>query len=200
MNKREFLEQLEKGLSDLPKNDIEERLAFYSEMIDDRMEEGISEEDAVAGIGSVDDIVAQILSEIPLSKIVKERIKPKRRLKAWEILFLILGFPVWFSLLCAAFSVVISFYAASWSVIASLWAVFVALGACAISCIGAGIGFAVLVNRLSGAAVISVGLISAGLCIFAFFGCHYATRCILMLTKKFALCLKRLFVKKEGAI
>ena len=51
MTKLEFLESLEKGLSGLPKNDIDERIAFYSEIIDDRIEEGLSEEDAVSKIG-----------------------------------------------------------------------------------------------------------------------------------------------------
>ena len=57
MNKQEFVERLRKGLSGLPQDDIEERLTFYSEMIDDRMEEGLSEEEAVGEIGSVDDAV-----------------------------------------------------------------------------------------------------------------------------------------------
>ena len=39
MTKQEFLAELRRGLSGLPQNDIEERLNFYSEMIDDRMEE-----------------------------------------------------------------------------------------------------------------------------------------------------------------
>ena len=45
MNKQEFFEQLRKGLSGLPKDDIEERLTFYKEMIEDRIEDGLSEED-----------------------------------------------------------------------------------------------------------------------------------------------------------
>ena len=48
MGKQEFLAQLRKGLQGLPQEDIEERLTFYSEMIDDRMEEGLSEEEAVS--------------------------------------------------------------------------------------------------------------------------------------------------------
>ena len=67
MNKDQFLEELRKKLSGLPQEDIDERLAFYSEMIDDRMEEGITEEDAVAGLGTVDSVVEQIMSEIPLT-------------------------------------------------------------------------------------------------------------------------------------
>ena len=74
MSKQEFLVQLRKGLSGLPQDDIEERLTFYSEMIDDRMEEGFSEEEAVSQIGSVDEIVSQIIADIPIMKIAKEKI------------------------------------------------------------------------------------------------------------------------------
>ena len=42
MSKQAFLARLRKELSGLPKDDIEERLAFYEEMIDDRTEEGLS--------------------------------------------------------------------------------------------------------------------------------------------------------------
>ena len=73
MNKQEFLTRLRKGLSGLPQEDIEERLTFYSEMIDDRIEEGLSEEEAVAAIGSPDEIAEQIIGEIPIKKIVKEK-------------------------------------------------------------------------------------------------------------------------------
>ena len=88
MRKQEFIDRLRENLSGLPTAETEERLDFYEEMIEDRMEEGISEEEAVAAIGSPDKIAAQIIEEIPLKKIVKEKIKPKRKLKAWEIVLL----------------------------------------------------------------------------------------------------------------
>ena len=97
MNKQEFLDGLRKGLSGLPQADIEERLTFYGEMLDDRIEEGLSEEEAVAAAGSVNEIVRQTVADIPLAKIAKERIKPKRRLKAWETVLLALGSPIWLS-------------------------------------------------------------------------------------------------------
>ena len=61
MNKQEFLAGLRKGLSGLPQEDIEERLLFYSEMIDDRIEEGMEEECAVAEMGTVQDVISQIM-------------------------------------------------------------------------------------------------------------------------------------------
>ena len=76
MSKQEFLARLRKGLSGLPQEDIEERLGFYSEMIEDQMEEGISEEEAVSAVGAVDEIVAQVVAQTPIARIAKERIKP----------------------------------------------------------------------------------------------------------------------------
>ena len=77
MNKEQFLDELRRELSGLPREDIEERIAFYEEMIADRMDEGMSEKEAVSGIGSVEEIARQIMSEIPLTKLVKEKVRPK---------------------------------------------------------------------------------------------------------------------------
>ncbi len=199
MNKQEFLAQLRKGLSGLPQDDIEERLTFYSEMIDDRMEEGLSEEEAVSGIGSVDTIISQSIADTPLAKLVKERIKPKKRLGTWEIALLVLGSPLWLSLLIAAFAVILSLYISLWSVIISLWAVFGSFIGCALGGIGAGIGFAIGDNSLTGVALIGAGIVCAGLSIFLFYGCKAATKGAVLLTKKIALDIKNGFAKKEGA-
>lgn len=80
MNKKEFLANLRNALSGLPQDEIEERLTFYAEMLDDRMEEGLSEEEAVLAAGPIDDIVKQVVAEVPLTKIAKERIRPKHQL------------------------------------------------------------------------------------------------------------------------
>ena len=127
MNKQEFLSLLAQELSGLPGKDVTDRLAFYDEMIDDRIEEGLSEEDAVDEMGPVDEVAAQILEEIPLSRLVRERVRPKRRLRAWEILLLILGSPLWLSLLLAAGAVLLAVYVVIWALVGCLWAVAVAV-------------------------------------------------------------------------
>lgn len=199
MNKQEFIAQLRKGLSGLPQEDIEERVAFYSEMIDDRMEEGLSEEEAVCEIGSVDTIISQIVADTPITKLVKEKIKPKKRLNACEIVLLVLGSPIWLSLLIAAVAVILSLYVSLWSVIVSLWAVFAAFIGCVLGGIAAGIGFAIGGNGLTGVAMIGAGIVCAGLSIFLFYVCKAATKGTLLLTKKMALGMKNGFVKKEEA-
>ena len=199
MNKQEFLAQLRKGLSGLPKDDIDGRLTFYSEMIDDRIEDGIPEETAVGEIGAVDAIVSQIIADIPLTRLVKEKITPKKKPKAREIIFLALGSPIWVSLLIAALAVILSVYAALWAVIIALWAVFAALAACGFAGAASGVVFAMRGSVLTGIAAIGAGIACAGLSVFMFFGCKAATRGILTLTGKLAVRIKNRFIKKEEA-
>ncbi len=199
MGKQEFLVQLRKGLSGLPREDIEERLTFYSEMIDDRMEEGFLEEEAVSAVGTIDEIVIQVVAETPLAKIAKERMKSKRRLGAGEIALLALGSPIWLSLGIVVLSVILSLYAALWSMVISLWAVFGSLIGCAFGGVVTGIVIACSGNVLSGIAMLAAGIICAGLSIFMFYGCKAATKGILILTKKFAVWIKNCFMKKEEA-
>ena len=199
MNKREFIANLRTNLCGLPNKEVDERIDFYVEMIDDRMEEGLSEEEAVFGIGSVDEISAQIIADIPFTRIAAEGVKPKRRLKAWEIVLLVLGAPIWLSLGLAAVAVVLSLYVSVWSVIVSLWAVFASLIGCAVGGVVTGVVFvAVGGNGLSGIAIIGASVVCAGLSIFLFFGCKAATDGIILLTRKIALGIKKCFIKKEN--
>ena len=199
MNKQEFIENLQLKLSGLPKQDAKERVDFYIEMIDDRMEDGISEEEAILQIGSLDEIATQIIADIPLINIAKEKIKTRNRLNAWEIVLLALGSPIWISLGIAAFAVILSLYISLWTVIISLWAVFASLAACSIGGVLACVIFAVGGNCASGVAMLAAGIVCAGLSIFMFYVCKKAADGILILTKKMAICIKNCFRGKGAA-
>ena len=199
MHKKEFLHALGKGLSRLPREEVDERLTFYSELIDDRMEEGCSEEEAVTGIGSVEEIVSQILADASASGPAPKVRRPKRRLTAWEIVLLALGAPIWLSLLIAVFAVAVSLYASLWAVIISLWAVFGALVGCAFGVAIAGIVFICTGYVPTGIAVLGAGLVCGGLAVFAFWGCTAATKGTALLTKKLVLGIGHCFSKKEVA-
>ncbi len=199
MNKRDFLAELRKGLSGLPQADIEERLTFYSEMLDDRMEEGLSEEEAVAAIGDVDGIVRHTVADTPLARIAKERMRPKRRLKAWEIVLLALGSPIWLSLGIAAAAVILALYVSLWAVMISLWAIFASLAVCAVGSVPVCIILASRGGAATELAALAAGLVCAGLAIFMFFACKKATQGILALTKKITIHIKNRFIGKEEA-
>lgn len=197
MNRQEFLMQLRKGLEGLPKNDIEERLAFYEEMIEDRMVEGYSEEEAVKAIGTIEEIVAQTISETPLIRIARERIKLERKLTIMEIVLLIIGSPIWFSLVVACLAVVLSLYVALWAIIISLWVIFGALIVCAVCGLIACIVNLISGKAISGFIILSIGFICGGLSIFMFYGCKIVTKFIVQLTKKITMMIKNCFIKKE---
>lgn len=197
MNKNEFLVQLRDRLLGLPKEDIHRSIDYYSEIIDDAVEEGINEEDAVSDLGSVEDIVAQILIETPLPKLVKAKAKKSRALKVWEIILLVLGSPLWLSLLIAVFAVIFSVYISLWSVIISLWAAFASLIGGSVGALALGVGYIISGNTLSGAALLCAGLVLAGLSIFLYYGCKATTKGLILLSKAFVIGIKKCFIKKE---
>lgn len=198
MRKQELFDALRKGLCGLPEQDIEERVSFYDEMINDRMEEGISEEQAVSEIGNVDEIISQIIADTPLTKLVKEKVKPKGKLRAWEIVLLALGFPIWFSLLIGGVAILLSLYISTLAIVISLWSVFISFGACGLAGVVAGTLYIVMGKGLLGAFIIGAGFILIGLAIFLFFGCKAATKGTVRLSKTVILGIKRIFMKKES--
>ena len=122
MNQETFLNALRVRLRALPEAERERCVEDYRGMILDRMEDGASEAEAIAELGSPEEIAGQILEEVPLTTLVKERIRPKRSLRGWEIALLILGAPVWLPLLAAAFAVALSLTAAVFAVLFAVFA------------------------------------------------------------------------------
>lgn len=176
MNKNEYLSKLKGSLSDLDPSYLEGSLQYYSEMIDDRIEEGLSEEDAVASVCTPEEAAERIRSEAPLNVPTEgEGVggESKKRLGALEIILIILGFPIWGSLIIAAISVLFSFYASLWSVVIALWAVFGTL---------VGVGAYLTVYSLvafftsgigTGLFCLGSGLTLLGIGLFLFMGCKY---------------------------
>ena len=135
MDKQQFCAALRARLAGLPEADITSSIEYYCEMIDDRIEDGVPETVAVAAVGSVDEIAEQILMDTPMTKLVKARMKPKRALKAWEIVLIAVGSPVWLPILIAIAAVVLSVYITLWAIIVSLYAVVLSVAVAAIACL-----------------------------------------------------------------
>lgn len=200
MLKEDFICELRARLSGLPRGDAEERLAFYSEMIDERIEEGCEEEQAVSEMGSVEALSEQILSEIPLKKLVKERITPRRALSASEKALLWIGSPLWVSLALAALCVIMALYAVIWSLFISVMAIFVAFVGCALGCTFGGAVVAIIGSTLTGIAGVGVGIVFSGLSIFMLFASKWALKGAVSLTGSLALLIKKCFIKKEETV
>lgn len=88
MNKKQFLEALGASLKDVKKEEREETLAYYEEIIADRCDGGMSEEEAVSSLGSIDDIVRHVLEDAHF-----EEEATNERVTAWDaVKALIVGF------------------------------------------------------------------------------------------------------------
>ncbi len=196
MNKSGFLAELRRVLAGLPEKDIEKSIEYYSEMIDDRLEDGISEEEAVTALGSIEDIKTQILRDTPLPKIIKERVKPKRTLSGWEIALIILGMPLWLPLLIAAVSILFSVYIVIWSLVIVVFSVDLSFAAVALAGIFGSVVFIVLGHTASGLAVLGAGLVCAGLGVLWFFLCIGSVKGIVFVSKRLILGGKAIFVAK----
>lgn len=201
MTKSEFLIILRKKLISIPEQDRRKTIQYYSEMIDDRIEEGFSEEDAVEQIGSVYELASQIMSDYK-EQSSDGRSDPnftqqKKSVNLVVVILLILGFPLWFSLLLTVFAVLVSLFITLWSVIIAFWSVFVSFIACAFSGVIVGVVFNILGNVFPGTAMIGAALILAGLSVFSFYGCKALTKGAAFLTKQVAVLIKKVFLKRR---
>ena len=131
----EFFSVIEKRLRGVLQDDLKKSMDYYGEMIADRMEDGLNEEEAVAALGSVDDIVYDIADGASIVSIVKSKVKPKKTLKAWQTVLIILGSPIWLSLIVAVLAVFLCAYVVLWSAVFTLYAVTLSAAVSALGCL-----------------------------------------------------------------
>ena len=200
MTKTEFTSELRRRLSGLPNEDIQGSLDFYTEMIDDRMEAGTPEEDAVASLGSPSVVAEDILLNLPLSKfskVIKTKCVKKSKWRAWEIVLLVLGSPIWLSLGIAAVTIVLSVYLLLWAVMAMLWTMDVSLGALSLGCMVSGIVSAS--GGMLPQALLYLGTVflCAGLAVAGFVGCLKLTTMFAKVSALILRWIKSLFISKK---
>ena len=160
-------------------------------MIEDYIEEGLTEEQAVSKIGSTENIARQIKAE--------EKTKKKlgaKEINAWKTALLIVGSPIWFSLLISVVAVGVSLYASLWAVVVSLWATF-------ISIIVGGIGgviFFIIVGEatISSIVIVGAGVFGIGFSIFLYYVNKALTKLSIVITKKSITIIKNSFNKRRS--
>lgn len=194
MKRNEFLNQLLLSLSSLPQAERDKAYAFYAEIIDDSMEDGVSEDEAVAKLGAMEEIVEQIVSDVPMAVLLKSRVEPKRRGRL-TVLLLALGFPVWLPLLITAVVVPLTLFAVLWVLDAVFWVVCAALAAAALGGVAGlfwvpGIGMKLM--------YLGAALAAAGFTVPAVLGVLAIHRQIVRLTVLLWKKMKKSLFKKRG--
>ncbi len=140
MNKQEYLNALRDALEKQSISNIDNMIEYYDEMICDRMEDGMSEEDAVNSMDSITDIVHEAVLDKSVPTLVKEKVKKSRDKaksegKEWIwILLAVLGFPVWFPLVLTFAILLFVFFLVFWILVGTLFIIVLALGISAVAC------------------------------------------------------------------
>ena len=118
MSEKEYLKKLKRRLSPLKKKDRDSLLDFYKEMIEDKMENGKTEYEAVSELEPVETVAERTLDEYGINR-NDPKVKLKTRLSPLAIVLIIVGSPLWIGLaagavgaavglLCGALAVVVS--------------------------------------------------------------------------------------------
>ncbi len=197
MNKQEYLEAIRSRISAMPADDVNRFMDYYSEMIDDRVEDGLSEEEAVADMGSPEAAVEQILEEMPLTKLVKEKIKPKHELKAWEVILIVLGSPVWIPLLITAAVLLLTLWIVGFALLISFYAVVLSFVAAGIGGLICAIPLFIANSPYTAVLMLGAALIGIGIAILFVVSVKPVTVGIFKVCKASVNGIKRMFVKEK---
>lgn len=177
MKKIEFTTALRELLKELPQKDIDGYIEYYSEMIDDRMEDGLDEAAAVGAVGSPAALAEEILVDHKVEKWPKLRVP-----QGWEWALIILGFPLWGSLLLTLLVVTLTVYASLWSI------VILAFAAVPLCIFGAVLLLAnIITGSMGGTELVlfytGTAIGALGLAIFMFFAAKWLYKVVLKNTK-----------------
>lgn len=199
MTKIEFLDKLQELIQEYPSEETQQSLDYYSEMIDDRMEDGMTEAEVIASLGPVEKIAEQIKCELPITTLVKHEIKGKR-MPVWSIVLLIIGSPLWLSIVVTIAVVVLSLYLTVWLLALAFWICDLSFAVSAVACVFALVVSVARGHILTGVFYLGAGLILAALAIFVHLASFYISKGIVVGTKGIFHQIKKSIVdKKEEA-
>ena len=197
----EFLEKLSYQLRRFSEEDQKRLISYYDEMIQDRIEDGMDEEKAVASIGSVEKAVEEAMYDVSLPTLVKAKVKESKEKapnKAVWITLAILGFPIWLPLLMTLSVVVLCVYVSIWITIISLYVVELSLAAATIFGLISGFIYMFTVSVPAGFFVIGISLVAGALSILFFKPLLFLSKELIQATVLFARKLKSFFISKEA--
>ncbi len=196
MTKADFLQLLERALAQLSEEERQKNLEYYSELLDDMMEEGMTEAEATAKLGSPNQIAQSILQEMPLGKLVSTRMKPKSGWTPLAIVLAVVGSPVWVPLLLAAVAVVLAVFVSIWALGFAAVAVVLGLVVAVVATPIIAIKAATLTLPV-GLLLLGAGLVLLGLCVLGGLMAVELCKLLWQLTVWLAHKVKGLFIRKE---
>ncbi len=201
MTKIEFINTVKSELRGYPEDEIIKSLSFYTESIDDRMEDGMDEEKAVSELGDISDIIRNMKLTMPISVLAKTRIKESKEKSGNKTIWIILaiaGFPIWLPLSLAFAAVALAVYITIWALIAALFACEFAFGVSGAVCLVYSFIHMITVSWTGGTAIAGGSLFLLGLFVILLKPVINLSKALVKLTVSFVKQIKRLFIGKEN--
>ena len=160
MTKSDFLSALREKLTSLsaPMEEISRSVTYYREMIDDKIEEGLSEEEAVLSLGDPEEIALEICRGMSDQEGII-----RKKVSALPLVLIILGSPLWLPLLAAAAILIFSAFIVLWAAVIVIAAAELSLVVSSAAGIVGGVWYAFTESLLSGVFTVGVGFICGGL-------------------------------------
>ncbi|MGC2872489.1 DUF1700 domain-containing protein [Ihubacter sp. rT4E-8] len=197
MTKETFLHQLRIRLTPLPESEIKKRLDYYSELIDDMLEDGISEAEAIASFGSVDQIAQSILYQTSSFNLKTEKSNKKSGWTVTAIILAVIGSPLWLPLLLAFGIVALSMIIVVFALIICILAVVFSLGIVGVLLVIRAFSLLITEGVCYAMLTIGSGLLLTGCCLLAFLGAKAAVPWLVQLCSQLFNKSKNLFHRKE---
>lgn len=120
MRKDDYLARLRVRLAQMDGEEREAQLAYYEELFQDMAEDGLSEEEIVARLGTPEVVAEELLAQMPMAELVKSRVRPRGGWTALTVVLLILGAPLWIPLVFTSLVLVGSFFLVLFSLVLAL--------------------------------------------------------------------------------
>ena len=200
MSRDAFIGELRHKLAGIPQEAVDRTVEYYSELIADSMEDGLSEEEAVSRLGSMDEIVANVVKDTPLTRIVQTRVQETKRKggSGWTIALLILGAPVWLPILIAVAAVLFALFVSLWAVVIALWAAVMAIILAGVAAVAVGVVELCRLHLPQGLVLLGGGLMCLGLCALLYLLMKLLTVGTVKLCKLIWTGIKSLFVGRKA--
>lgn len=184
MTTQEFLRILTREIDVLPAFEAQRAITYYREIIEDRIEEGMSEAEAVGSMEDISVIAQQILEDHKglLEKQQKNE-KSQKQHNKWRNALIFLTSPLWLSVFIAVVLLVFSIYIFIWSILISLYICVVAFGLAAFVAVSLCL-YDMLPNASLALVELGLSMICIGVLLFGFYGIRIGQRYLFSLQRR----------------
>lgn len=160
MSKTQFFNELRISLKNFREEEVKKIIAFYDELIEEKKENGITEDDAIASFGDIKNIVNTVSADL-----VMERTEDKKP-RTMSNFFIILGIcaspillPIGIAFFTVFISIVIVFFALVFSFAVSAFAILISTFPITYQLIMDGVDISVIMMAIGGC-LIATGVLT----------------------------------------